>query len=177
MEIHFNELMSQSASPRSLRRRKFEQLLLTVPMTDDQRQTAWTQWFRVQSNHLRQMRALKASSNTRREVRGVAIAGYESVRVLGKGSFGVVRLVTEKLPEELNLVEDKSSIPERRQPVPDRESGNCTDRTLERKTLANLDPKAVYAMKVIRKSNMLRNCQEAHLRAERDFLVASEGSQ
>ncbi|KAF2147457.1 uncharacterized protein K452DRAFT_314603 [Aplosporella prunicola CBS 121167] len=32
-------------------------------------------------------------------------------------------------------------------------------------------------MKVIRKSDMLRNCQEGHLRAERDFLVASESSQ
>ena len=31
-------------------------------------------------------------------------------------------------------------------------------------------------MKVIRKSAMLRNCQEGHLRAERDFLVASEKS-
>ena len=31
-------------------------------------------------------------------------------------------------------------------------------------------------MKVIRKSDMLRNCQEGHLRAERDFLVASENS-
>ncbi|RYN59689.1 Serine/threonine-protein kinase [Alternaria tenuissima] len=31
-------------------------------------------------------------------------------------------------------------------------------------------------MKVIRKSDMLRNSQEGHLRAERDFLVASENS-
>ncbi len=31
-------------------------------------------------------------------------------------------------------------------------------------------------MKVIRKSDMLRNCQEGHLRAERDFLVSAEGS-
>ena len=31
-------------------------------------------------------------------------------------------------------------------------------------------------MKVIRKSEMLRDSQEAHLRAERDFLVRSEGS-
>jgi protein-serine/threonine kinase len=31
-------------------------------------------------------------------------------------------------------------------------------------------------MKVIRKSDMLRNSQEGHLRAERDFLVAAEGS-
>ncbi|KAF7561124.1 hypothetical protein G7046_g3022 [Stylonectria norvegica] len=34
----------------------------------------------------------------------------------------------------------------------------------------------VYAMKVIRKSDMLRSSQEGHLRAERDFLIASEGS-
>jgi len=31
-------------------------------------------------------------------------------------------------------------------------------------------------MKVIRKSDMLRAAQEGHLRAERDFLVAAEGS-
>ena len=36
--------------------------------------------------------------------------------------------------------------------------------------------KEIYAMKVIRKAEMLRNCQEGHLRAERDFLVAAEGS-
>ncbi|KAI7250567.1 hypothetical protein KC335_g16991 [Hortaea werneckii] len=34
----------------------------------------------------------------------------------------------------------------------------------------------VFAMKVIRKSEMLRACQEGHLRAERDFLVGAEGS-
>lgn len=31
-------------------------------------------------------------------------------------------------------------------------------------------------MKVIRKSDMLQNSQEGHLRAERDFLVSAEGS-
>jgi hypothetical protein len=36
--------------------------------------------------------------------------------------------------------------------------------------------KQIYAMKVIRKSDMLRNSQEGHLRAERDFLVSAEGS-
>lgn len=34
----------------------------------------------------------------------------------------------------------------------------------------------VFAMKVIRKSEMLRACQEGHLRAERDFLVGAEDS-
>ena len=36
--------------------------------------------------------------------------------------------------------------------------------------------KEIYAMKVIRKADMLRNNQEGHLRAERNFLVAAEGS-
>lgn len=39
-----------------------------------------------------------------------------------------------------------------------------------------LEKKEIYAMKVIRKSEMLRNSQEGHLRAERDFLVAAEYS-
>ena len=38
------------------------------------------------------------------------------------------------------------------------------------------EKKEVYAMKVIKKSEMIRNCQEGHIRAERDFLVASEKS-
>lgn len=66
---------------------------------------------------------------------------YEVVKVLGKGSFGVVRLVREKKADR-----------------------------------SDSEKKQIYAMKVIRKSDMLRNSQEGHLRAERDFLVAAEGS-
>lgn len=65
----------------------------------------------------------------------MAAESYETVKLLGKGSFGVVRLVRE------------------------RGKGG-----------------RVYAMKVIRKSKMLKANQEGHLRAERDLLVASEGS-
>ncbi|TDZ60770.1 Serine/threonine-protein kinase cbk1 [Colletotrichum trifolii] len=59
----------------------------------------------------------------------------ESLQNLGKGSFGVVKLVRER----------RSS--------------------------------RVLAMKVIRKSDMLRSCQEGHLRAERDFLAAASKSE
>jgi serine/threonine protein kinase len=69
------------------------------------------------------------------------VNNYEPLQILGKGSFGVVRLVREKPAQ------------------------------------GHAFPRQVYAMKVIRKSEMLRNSQEGHLRAERDFLVASEGSQ
>ena len=96
--------------------------------------------------YLRQERVLKSKTNglTRKGGKTVSIAGYEVVRVLGKGSFGVVKLVKQtSSPADHS---DAGVVPE------------------------------VYAMKVIRKSEMIRNLQEGHLRAERDFLVASEGS-
>ncbi|KAH7035166.1 kinase-like domain-containing protein [Microdochium trichocladiopsis] len=71
---------------------------------------------------------------------------YKVLKILGKGSFGVVQLV---------------------QPQPD----------ISQAMRAVPSPPKVYAMKVIRKSRMLKSTQEGHLRAERDFLVASEGSE
>lgn len=38
------------------------------------------------------------------------------------------------------------------------------------------EKKKVFAMKVIRKSEMIRNSQEGHVKAERDFLVGSQAS-
>ncbi|KAK1521791.1 hypothetical protein CPAR01_14708 [Colletotrichum paranaense] len=67
--------------------------------------------------------------------RGSDLENLETLQILGKGSFGVVKLVWDRC---------------RRQ---------------------------VFAMKVIRKSDMIRSCQEGHLRAERDFLAASENSE
>ncbi|KAF4964284.1 hypothetical protein FSARC_7779 [Fusarium sarcochroum] len=82
----------------------------------------------------------EAFSQSGKKDSNLTVNNYESLQILGKGSFGVVRLVREK-------------------PAP-----------------GHAFPGQVYAMKVIRKSEMLRNSQEGHLRAERDFLVASEGS-
>lgn len=145
------------------------------------------------------MCALKATTLIRQDIKGISIAGYEPVRVLGKGSFGVVRLVTESKSQK--HIEDSSSSTSNK-PSPDLSrvagdgheehmveqgpsipSGRPLLQSLNRrfdksrpKKTQQLDPKEVFAMKVIRKSNMLRNSQEAHTRAERDFLVASEGS-
>ncbi|KAF1840324.1 Serine/threonine-protein kinase-like protein cbk1 [Cucurbitaria berberidis CBS 394.84] len=101
-------------------------------------------------------------------MKGVHVSNYDIVRVLGKGSFGVVRLVREKSNHTGSIrgsdchVEylDRSLTP-----------GSANSSAPARKA------KQVFAMKVIRKSDMLRNSQEGHLRAERDFLVASENSQ
>ncbi|ORY15964.1 Serine/threonine-protein kinase-like protein cbk1 [Clohesyomyces aquaticus] len=96
-------------------------------------------------------------------MKGVHMSNYEIVRVLGKGSFGVVRLVREK--------SDPSGQPIR--PMQVEGFDGCSPSS---KPVPVRKKKEVYAMKVIRKSDMLRNSQEGHLRAERDFLVASENS-
>jgi protein-serine/threonine kinase len=142
LETYFNELMSRP-TPRSLRRRMLEADLFyspSMPLYEkDQRRRAF---YQQEKWHLRESRVLKCRSSkaAKGHGNGPYIDGYEVVKILGKGSFGVVRLVREK-----------QSL-----------AGNC--------------PPQVYAMKVIRKTDMLRSSQEGHLRAERDFLIASEGS-
>lgn len=170
-ETQFHTLISELESPRSLRRKQLEQRLLALSMSTEEREQLLRMFFRAESDHLRQVRVLKSTSLARHEIKGISIAGYEAVRVLGKGSFGIVRLVTEMSPDATpcqdvtcsgeTLVNDSSPVEKTTQQVS--------------KAVANT-PKEVYAMKVIRKSDMLRNCQEGHLRAERDLLVASEGS-
>jgi serine/threonine protein kinase len=100
-------------------------------------------------------------------MKGVHMSNYDIVRVLGKGSFGVVRLVREKSDNCGSLRGSSGSM-------------GYLDGSLTPKTDKTSPPirrqKQVFAMKVIRKSDMLRNSQEGHLRAERDFLVASENS-
>lgn len=85
---------------------------------------------------------------------------YESVKVLGRGSYGLVKLVRERQkegPEDSALTAPAVT---------------CKSAAQEKSGRGQL-----YAMKVIRKTEMLRTCQEGHLRAERDFMVAAEGSQ
>lgn len=147
LETYFNDLIAKP-SPRYLRRQALEAHLwsrraeLGPAEAEKQRRI----FYQRESAHLREMRALKvASTGMQKGLHSSTVDKYEALKVLGKGSFGVVRLVRERSTE----------APTRRQ---------------------SRSGKSVYAMKVIRKSSMLRNNQEGHLRAERDFLVASEGS-
>ncbi|KAI1420616.1 kinase-like domain-containing protein [Xylaria sp. FL1777] len=142
LETYFNEKFNKP-SPRSLRRRYLESELYhglgLSPAEKDMRRALFC---RQETNHLRETRVLAARSlGVMRCEHGELADDYEVLKILGKGSFGVVRLVRKK----------------------PRKDGYQRDGR-------------VYAMKVIRKSAMLKTSQEGHLRAERDFLVASEGS-
>jgi hypothetical protein len=160
--------MSEPTSPRSLRRKKFEQRLGDFGMPHDERMAARQLWLKSESDHLRQMRVLKTTSLARRGTKGISIAGFDVIRILSKGSFGVVRLVSERQPKT-NANEPTHQ---------DESISNVAnmDGTAKRNLPSGKPLADVFAMKVIRKSEMLRACQEGHLRAERDFLVASEGS-
>lgn len=151
LETYFNDLLSPVPKPRDVRRRRLEaelhRRMRDENFTPEEQERMRAELCSRETDHLREYRVLKARSL---RACGAADKGarrlddeYELLKILGKGSFGVVRLVREK--DDSNLLSERS-------------------------------PKQVYAMKVIRKSDMLKTSQEGHLRAERDFLVASEGS-
>jgi serine/threonine protein kinase len=142
-------------------------------------------WLQHESASLRQTRVIKSKTN-RTASKGpnpLSMAEYEAVRVLGKGSFGVVKLVKQKSSSEhgdggpLNPTDAEVSeqLPFRQQTMMGSYKRFLSS-SLGGKKDTKKAVKEVFAMKVIRKSDMIRNTQEGHLRAERDFLVASEGS-
>lgn len=166
-EAHFNDLLGPNPTPRSMRRRNTERKLFAMALPNAQRQQQRKAWHVAESNHLRQTRVLKSKTLVRKQIKGVHVSHYDVVRVLGKGSFGIVRLVREKSEHESSSGSDGYRI--------DNIDGTSI-RGIESLTPPVRKTKKVFAMKVIRKSDMLRNSQEGHLRAERDFLVASENS-
>lgn len=149
-------------------------------------------WEKGETDALRRSRVLEQNGR-----HAVKVGAYQVVKVLGmfsstlhtiqannsflgKGSFGVVRLVrdsdvfrdTKDHVPASNINGLPHSIAASR-----KSSMTTLARGLSRSRHKKLAPnKTVYAMKVIRKADMLRNAQEGHLRAERNFLVAAEGS-
>jgi serine/threonine protein kinase len=187
-ETHFNSILSANHTPRSLRRRELEEKLAAEPMSSLQRQNMRQAWLRQESEYLRQIRVLKTRTNEAKGGQRVAIAGYEVIKVLGKGSFGVVRLVKEKARNPEATSRESSTATRVQKQTTKSEFSQLRSATFEalkssvpgtkasRRKDLNKMKKEVYAMKVIRKSDMLRNTQEGHLLAERDFLIASEKS-
>ncbi|KAM7196148.1 serine/threonine-protein kinase [Naviculisporaceae sp. PSN 640] len=159
LETYYNEVLTPGPSPRDVRLRQLEKELFDrgggEAFTSTELATIHQNFCRRETEHLRETRAIKTRTMRAMAARSgspdVSLSqDYEVIKTLGKGSFGVVRLVQEKVCfKQASYSPDAWLGRERRQ---------------------------VYAMKVIRKTAMLKTSQEAHLRAERDFLVASEGS-
>ncbi|KAL8702068.1 MAG: hypothetical protein Q9224_000184 [Gallowayella concinna] len=189
-ETYFDALLSGQNCPRSLRRHELEKRLHVEALTAEQCRHERALWALQESDQLRQTRVLKSKANATTMRSGVTVAGFNIVKVLGKGSFGVVRLVRQRssTQDEQPMHNAGTSAPyslrqlSRDEPMARKMSTIETlratldiQRASQRRDMKK-PRREVYAMKVIRKSDMLRNSQEGHLRAERDFLVASEKS-
>lgn len=148
LETYYNQHLASGPSPRQMRQQILETDLFNrarergVPLSAAETQGVRARFCRREGAYLRESRVMKAKQlamfggggGSGRRAERCPVSEYETIKVLGKGSFGVVRLVRDSRKRQ------------------------------------------VYAMKVIRKGKMLKTSQEGHLRAERDMLVASEGS-
>lgn len=168
-ETKYQDLLLEPSTPRSLRRRKLRENMEQLGLSHDERMHNMDKWRRTESEYLRQVRVLKTSAIARHRVKGISIAGYDVIRVLGKGSFGVVRLVTDR--KSNHIIEEHAKTAE---PTNGGIPVSNVDGTAKHNLPTGKPLSDVFAMKVIRKSDMLRACQEGHLRAERDFLVNAE---
>ncbi|KAJ6010716.1 hypothetical protein N7451_002128 [Penicillium sp. IBT 35674x] len=176
LELYFNSIF-QNCNPRAQRQHELEQRMYAFQLAPDEQFVARCNWLVQENEHLRQCRTLKNVRPIGSDD-AISAAGYEAIKVLGKGSFGVVRLVREKGSQKPSCEED-SSIREEFPSTRGRSLNmlkSAVERKHNRRKFMIGEDKDVYAMKVIKKSDMIRNSQEGHIRAERDFLVASEKS-
>lgn len=96
LECEYNILLNTSVTPRSLRRRKLEgDLYNNLDMSSDEQDEQRRFWTRCESDYLREIRVIRSRPKVPRGIDRMA-SKYEVIKVLGKGSFGVVRLVREK---------------------------------------------------------------------------------
>jgi serine/threonine protein kinase len=142
LETHFNERLNRPDSRTRREQYLQTQLFYNPHLSAEEKDAIMESFYTHETWHLRETRSIKSRCQAVGQPAGTTSYenSYEALKILGKGSFGVVKLVQEK------------------------------------PSLGQVYPRQVFAMKVIRKSDMLRSSQEGHLRAERDFLVASEGS-
>ena len=175
-EAHFN-LLLHGPDTREDRREELDQKIddLCPPLSVQHRIVKT--WERNESDSLRLERVFKAFEAGKRRSKSLAVGKYSVVKVLGKGSFGVVRLVKEKqCPRTLSRIASTADMIRQVSQTLVKSPGRETvSSSFSRRRDLNKVKRDVYAMKVIRKSDMLRNSQEGHIRAERDFLVAAEG--
>ncbi|EXJ53828.1 AGC/NDR protein kinase [Cladophialophora yegresii CBS 114405] len=173
LELHFNSLLNRTPT-RDLRHRDLEKMIKERHLPLESQSRARKTWEKAESDNLRQVRALKTTTNQAKASRGISPGGFTTISVLGKGSFGIVRLVKGPGSKDEGGATEGKLIGKLPANKPSR--SNLKSSFLSRRRSSAQPKMEVCAMKVIRKSDMIRNSQEGHLRAERDFLVAAEGS-
>ncbi|XP_077325200.1 serine/threonine-protein kinase 38-like isoform X2 [Lithobates pipiens] len=121
LETFYSNLILQHEE-RETRQKKLEIAMEEEGLGDDEKRLRRSQHARKETEFLRLKR-------TR-----LGLDDFESLKVIGRGAFGEVRLVQKK------------------------------------------DTGHIYAMKILRKADMLEKEQVAHIRAERDILVEADGA-
>ncbi|KAJ8786059.1 hypothetical protein J1605_006639 [Eschrichtius robustus] len=121
LENFYSNLILQHEE-RETRQKKLEVAMEEEGLADEEKKLRRSQHARKETEFLRLKR-------TR-----LGLDDFESLKVIGRGAFGEVRLVQKK------------------------------------------DTGHIYAMKILRKSDMLEKEQVAHIRAERDILVEADGA-
>src|ERR1700760_916077 len=164
LETRYNELFSDISESMEDTSKSLERRLDFCNLANHAQSMAHGNFHNPGSEHLRLFRALKTHQKTRL-TKFNGVGDYEIMRLLGKGSFGIVQLVRNK--SDISSTSDMLPVDSIPMDALSRHTQNIG---------AAKAHSGVYAMKVIRKSDMLRKGQEGHLRAERDFLVASEHS-
>ncbi|KAL2827187.1 kinase-like domain-containing protein [Aspergillus cavernicola] len=174
-ETYFNTLYS-AVDTRAQRLCELDQYIISLPLTPEERIRVKKQWVAQECEYLRQCRVLKSRSHggTSRD-ETPSLAGFEVIKILGRGSFGVVRLVKERRADTALCLPPTEEVTRQRSATEQTQSIRLAPKSHHRQAMTGVK-KDVFAMKVIRKSVMIRNSQEGHLRAERDFLVASAKS-
>lgn len=182
-ETYFNTIHSLQES-RKRRLHELQAHLHLLPFSIEERLEVQNAWARQETEHLRQTRALKTRSNRAQDMDTVSLAGYQVIGVLGQGSFGIVKLVKEKPVSQATLHIKGTKL------LTSVDGVHCGKSSFRSTTTGSRTSDGydsgrrfqaqkvdrVYAMKVIRKAEMVRLGQEGHIRAEREILTASERS-
>ncbi len=91
-ECHYNNLtLGNQLTSRSIRRRQLEGALVNE-ISQAEKDNRRRIWAKNETDHLRETRVLKARALNALNGKDITTSRYEVVKVLGKGSFGVVRL-------------------------------------------------------------------------------------
>jgi hypothetical protein len=100
-ETQYNVLTSGEVTPRSIRRQHLEEALFhDLTLRPAEKEEIRRSWARDETHHLRETRVMKSHTSKALKGKHSIASKYETVKILGKGSFGVVRLVRERPEKE-----------------------------------------------------------------------------